>query len=362
MTEPSDVQRAAERYKAALLRNERAAASDMVRMYGGIWRRTKPQLDALLQSIEEARQRGEQVQPAAVAKSERLRQLLAQVEDEVGRYADTADASIRRQQADAIEAAAQHAEALTRAAMGDAPSDEARLAMRWNKLPREAMVEMMGSLSDGAPLEALLGELGPDAAQRVKDALLEGLAMGRNPRVIARDVRRGMGMPLTRSLRIARTEVLQSYRRAFLRNLQQNDDVVTGWRWSASKSPRTCLNCLSRDGKVYPLDKPMPAHPNCRCSMEPLTKTWRELGVDVDEPVVNRESGAEWFERQPEAVKREMMGDRAYGLYRAGKLTLEDFEGMRHSRTWGEQSYERTVSEILADDAKHAGRNRRERR
>jgi hypothetical protein len=51
MPEPSDVQRAAERYKAALLRNERAAASDMVRVYGGIWRRTKPQLDAAARSL-----------------------------------------------------------------------------------------------------------------------------------------------------------------------------------------------------------------------------------------------------------------------------------------------------------------------
>lgn len=348
MTEPSDVQRASERHKAALLRNERAAASDMVRVYGGIWRRTKPQLDALLKSIDEAERRGEEVKPSDVARSERLRQLLAQVEQEVGQYAAYVDESVRRQQSAAIEAAAQNAEDLTRAAMGDAPTDEARLALRWNRLPREAMVELVGQLHNGAPLDVLLGELGPDAAQRVKDALLEGLAMGRNPRVIARDVRRGMGMPLTRSLRIARTEVLQSYRRAFLRSLQQNDDIIVGWRWSASKSPRTCLNCLSRDGKVYPLDKPMPAHPNCRCSIEPIAKTWRELGVDVDEPVVNRESGAEWFERQPEAVKREMMGDRAYGLYRAGKLTLGDFEGMRHSRTWGAQSYERSVDEIVA--------------
>ena len=59
MAEPSDVQLASERHKASLLRNERAAASDMVRVYGGIWRRTKPQLDALLQSIEEARQHGD---------------------------------------------------------------------------------------------------------------------------------------------------------------------------------------------------------------------------------------------------------------------------------------------------------------
>jgi hypothetical protein len=236
VTELSDVQLASERHKAALLRNERAAASDMVRAYGGIWRRVKPQLDALLKSIDEAERRGDEVKPSDVARSERLRQLLAQVEQEVGQYAAYVDESVRRQQSAAIEAAGQNAEDLTRAAMGDAPTDEARLALRWNRLPREAMVELVGQLHNGAPLDVLLGELGTDAASKVKDALLEGLAMGRNPRVIARDVRRGMGMPLTRSLRISRTETLRAHRLATLANFQANSDIIRGWKWSASHS------------------------------------------------------------------------------------------------------------------------------
>lgn len=336
MPEPSDVQRASERFKAALLRNERAAASDMVRVYGGIWKRTKPQLDALLQSIEEARQRGEQVQSSAVARSERLGQLLAQVEQEVGQYAAYVDESVRRQQSAAIEAAAQDAEGLTRSAMGDAPTDEARLALRWNRLPREAVAELVGQLASGAPLDVLLGELGPEAAQRVKDALLEGLALGRNPRVIARDVRRNMGMPLTRSLRISRTETLRAYRGATLANFRANSDTVTGWRWSASHSTRTCPACLAMDGKVFPLDKPMPAHISCRCSVTPVTVSWQDLGIDAPEPDLG-ETGAQWFARQPASVQREMLGDEGYTAYKSGKVTLDDFVGVRKSRVWGDQ-------------------------
>ena len=335
MPEPSDVQRASERFKAALLRNERAAASDMVRAYGGIWRRVKPQLDALLKSIDEAERRGEEVKPSDVARSERLKQLLAQIEQEVGQYAAYADASIRRQQSAVIEAAGQHAEDMTRVAMGDAPGDEARLALRWNRLPREAMVELVGQLHNGAPLDVLLGELGPDAAQKVKDALLEGLAMGRNPRVIARDVRRSMGMPLTRSLRISRTETLRAHRLATLANYQANSDVVKGWRWSASHSSRTCLACLAMDGKVFPLDKPPPMHVSCRCSVIPVPVSWRDLGVDAPEPDLG-ETGAEWFAKQPASVQREMMGDEAYKAYKAGRVTLDDFVGVRKSRTWGD--------------------------
>lgn len=351
MTELSDVQLASERHKAALLRNERAAASDMVRVYGGIWRRVKPQLDALLKSIDEAERRGEEVKPSDVARSERLRQLLAQVEQEVGQYAQYADASIRRQQSAVIEAAAQNAEDLTRAALGDAPDDEARLALRWNRLPREAMVELVGQLHNGAPLDILLGELGPEASQRVKDALLEGLAMGRNPRVIARDVRRSMGMPLTRSLRISRTEVLRAHRLSTLASYQANSDIIRGWRWSASHSSRTCLACLAMDGKVFPLDKPPPMHVQCRCSCIPVTVSWRDLGVDAPEPDLG-ETGAEWFASQPASVQREMMGDEAYKAYKAGRVTLDDFVGVRKSRRWGESVGEVTLKDALGQAGK----------
>lgn len=334
MTQPSDVQRASERFKRALLANERAAASDMLRQYGGIWRRLRPQVDALIAEVEDARKRGEQVQPSTVTKLDRTRQLLTQVEQEVNRYAEYADASIRRQQSTAVEAAAQHAEALTREAMGTPPSDEARIAVRWNRLPREAVAELVGQLHNGAPLDLLLGELGPDVAERVKDALVTGLAMGRNPRVVARDVRQGVGMGLTRSLRISRTETLRAYRSATLANYAANGDTVKGWKWSSSHSSRTCLACLAMDGKVFPLDKPMPAHVNCRCSAIPLVVSWADLGIDAPD-VEPGEDGAAWFARQPADVQREMLGD-AYADYKAGRVTLADFVGVRKSRTWGD--------------------------
>jgi hypothetical protein len=77
VTEPSDVQRASERFKAVLFCNERVVVSDMVRVYGGIWRRIKPQLDGLLKFIDEVERCGEEVKLFDVARSERLRQLLA---------------------------------------------------------------------------------------------------------------------------------------------------------------------------------------------------------------------------------------------------------------------------------------------
>lgn len=66
-----------------------------------------------------------------------------------------------------------------------------------------------------------------------------------------------------------------------------NKDLVKGWKWNSVCENRTCCQCLSLDSKdiIYPLDggPEIPIHPRGRCFPEMVTKTFRELGMDVDE-------------------------------------------------------------------------------
>lgn len=67
---------------------------------------------------------------------------------------------------------------------------------------------------------------------------------------------------------------------------QKFADVVQGWRRSVVLDGRTCIACAAMDGKTYKLDDPkpsLPAHWRCRCLYLPITVTWRDLGIDVDE-------------------------------------------------------------------------------
>ena len=75
---------------------------------------------------------------------------------------------------------------------------------------------------------------------------------------------------------------------------EANKDIIKGKKWSSATengSAKTgrgiCIRCLSLDSRdeVYPLDggPPMILHVGCRCVWEYVTKTFRELGVDIDE-------------------------------------------------------------------------------
>lgn len=67
---------------------------------------------------------------------------------------------------------------------------------------------------------------------------------------------------------------------------KNNDDIIKGTEWVSTLDSRTTPVCISRDGKIYPVDsgpRP-PAHINCRSSTAPVLKSYRELGLDVSEP------------------------------------------------------------------------------
>lgn len=65
-----------------------------------------------------------------------------------------------------------------------------------------------------------------------------------------------------------------------------NDDIIDGVEWVSTLDSKTTPVCQVRDGKVYPVNsgpRP-PAHVNCRSTITPILKSYRELGIDVDDP------------------------------------------------------------------------------
>ena len=93
--------------------------------------------------------------------------------------------------------------------------------------------------------------------------------------------------------RVVRTALTHTSAQIREATFQKNSAVVDYVEWSSTLDSRTSQQCAGLDGKRWRLgDKhpTPPAHPNCRSSIVPVTKTWRELGLDIDEPIVARAS------------------------------------------------------------------------
>ena len=174
-------------------------------------------------------------------------------------------------------------------------------------LGSEAVEQMVGFLQDGSPLVDVITKHVGAAQQQFGQTMVTGLVSGWNPRKLARELRSSYGLGLTKALVIARTEQLRAYRTAAANTYRANSHVVKGWERHAQHDTRTCMACLILDGKRYTLAEEMDDHPQGRCAMLPVTKTYAELGIDAPEPDFSREKGIDWFRRQSEADQQAMM-------------------------------------------------------
>lgn len=326
----------AARQRAAMLRGERQAASELVRAYGGIWRRMQERLAGLLESRRQTEEKGQEVGPGWLFQFDRLGSLQRQVEAELRTFAEFADPLITRQQGAAVDAALEHAEQLVRTAAG-----QAGIAAGWAQLPQDVVADLIGFTANGSPLRALLDALGPAAAASVRDALIQGVALGRHPTQIARAIRGALGGNLAHALTISRTETLRAYREATLRSYQANSDVVDGWVWNCACTARSCAMCWAMHGTVHGLDETLDDHPNGRCSAVPHLRGEQPVAIAT---------GAEQFARLEPGAQDAILGQAAGRAYRAGAFKLEDVVGRSFDPDWGPMRRVRSLREILGPE------------
>jgi SPP1 gp7 family putative phage head morphogenesis protein len=173
----------------------------------------------------------------------------------------------------------------------------------------------------------------------MKAALVRGVAVGDNPNVVARQiVSRCEGEfrgGLYRARTIARTELLDASRRASDQSRKANQQVLAGWRWHTALDPRTCPSCLAQNGELYPPDAPGPDdHPQGRCTAVPVTKSWADLGIDLDEPADEFPDARAWFADQSQEVQRQIMGQARLDALNSGRIGWSDLSVRRDNPGW----------------------------
>lgn len=336
-----DLYAQAQAFREDLLRGERKAAAEMVRAYGAAYERLRPELDRVRGRIAAIRASGQEPSRAMLYREARLDALERQVSEQIADFSARAQLIVGGAIERATEQGAVHAAALIETVIPPGvavtPATGVGTIATAESIPLAtgAVEQIVAITQRTAPVGRLLATLGPDAAQAVTDALISGVTQGRNPRVIATDIRRALGGNLTRALTIARTEVMRSYREASRAQYAASADVLNGWVWTADLSKRTCAACIAQHGSVHTVTEIMATHPRCRCTMSPQVKPWRELGHGATPESVRVESGPAWFRRQDADTQRAILGPAKYDAYRGKEITLPDLVASRYSATWG---------------------------
>jgi len=343
-----------ERFRRDLLRRERKAASEMVRVYGQAWKRIRAELERLHTEYEAMKARGEEPGKDWIYQYNRARAFRNQVLRELQTFAQYAENKVREEQIEAVRIAEEQAERLARLALGTPP---AGLTIDWNRIDRYAVETMLGMTQMESPLHRLLLSISSEGAQTAEDTLVQGMLLGKNPREVAREMRRVLGTTLSRALTIARTETLRAHREATRASYQANSDIVAGWVWHSALGTRTCAACWAMHGTVHRLDEILDDHPGGRCGMVPLARSWadigRRIGSDLSGVPDSRpeiETGVSLFGKLPPEKQIKILGPAKYAAWKDGKFTLADVVGRSRSKEWGTHRYEKSLAQLLGTE------------
>lgn len=330
-------------FRAALLRREATQLRTMTRAWLTVERALEQGITYMLAEIDVLRAGGRVFgrNPDPYLQLERYRALLRQTQRELDRWGAATTGQLEQ----GVFAFAQAGARDAAAAILAATDADAALLASFNRLNVAAVENIAGVLQANAPVGELLRQAFPEALVRMTDALVNGTALGWNPRKTAAAMAQGLqSAALQRAMVIARTEQLRAYRTATLESYRASG-IVTGYKRLAAKSARTCLPCLLADGTVYELQEEFAEHPSGRCVCIPILR---------GRPDPTWATGREWFERQPAARQRDIMGVGAWRAWKDGAVALDDLVVRREHPTWGASLGVRPLRDAVGVEAAKA--------
>jgi SPP1 gp7 family putative phage head morphogenesis protein len=322
----------ADRFHAALERQDAQALERIVRAYAGVQSRLQGEIDALALEIER-----DGLTAGKVAKLARYQRILAQTADEVDKFTRFMEVELSGMGREYVQRGLSESRELLRAAVGDNPA----LVARFRDLPPEAVERLLGFLDPAGPLYARLKLLPGFVADAVSRAILDSVALGRNPRTLGRELTRAFGMGLSDSLRMARTVQIWAYRESSRANYVANGDIVKGWQWLCSTDDVVCPACLSMHGTIHELSESLNGHHNCRCTPLPIT-ILSPKGHDI-------QPGEDWLKAQPESVQRSILGKGGYEAYKEGKFSLADVVKEHDDEVYGPMKTTKPLKDLLGE-------------
>ncbi len=185
---------------------------------------------------------------------------------------------------------------------------------------------------DGMPLQTI---------EAVNEQLRQGILAGESVNDLMRRIRGRrengfkdgiIGRQGQQAENLVRTGVMKASNDARAQFHEANKEVIKGFEWVLTLDDRTCEICAAGEAQnPYPAERPpqLPAHIKCRCVFVAVTKSWEELGIDLEEmdpgtrasmdgQVPEPMTYQEWFDQQPASRQLDILGPGRFNSYQNG--------------------------------------------
>lgn len=328
----SNIYDLAEEFKKDLDNKSTEVILEVLRAYQDVSQTTRATIEALIKEIEEAQVTGERLRPSWIYKSQRLKALEAQLFTQNKRLAEILLGKIENLQQESLYLGSETQLAMISESMG----------VSFDQLPQEALDQLISNLQEQSPLYDLLMSYGQDVFGQIKSNLLSGLALGQNPRVIAKKIEQTLGIQLTRASTLARTEMLRAYRESSHQTRLKYSTVVTGWTWYSSLKKNTCAACYAMHGTFHPISERLNDHPNGACTSIPAVKG----------DYFKIAEGKKIFDRLKKSDQQKILGQGLFTLFIKGDIELEDTVSEIPNSLWGSMRRQSSITQALINARK----------
>lgn len=194
----------------------------------------------------------------------------------------------------------------------------------------------------------------------IRQELLAGYFKGESYKKLVDRIDVGFNSVRSEVITQARTFIADVNNRASEAVYKANSDIIKWEEWNATlevslkSGTSTCIRCASKDGIRFPIGSDHirpPLHFRCRCFMTPVTKTYKELGLNIPElrekarPFTEREGKPidtgltrrildvgqhkgdfeSFLKTRGEGYQKELLGPSRFKLWESGKIKFRDF-------------------------------------
>ncbi|HEX8551811.1 MAG TPA: phage minor head protein [Abditibacteriaceae bacterium] len=215
----------------------------------------------------------------------------------------------------------------------------------------------------GALLKDWMADQEAHKAKLIRRTVADGYTQNKTTDVIVRELRgtasKGFKDGIIETTRrsaeaVVRTSLSHYSAVTSERVYSQNFDLIKEYQWTSTLDTRTTPLCQIRDGLRYTAEEnPKPIghrypwgsgpgmlHWNCRSTKTPITKSWKDLGVDIEEfspterasmdgTVPEKLTYEDWLRDQSAERQDEVLGPSRGKLFRDGELSLGEMYSAR---------------------------------